>query len=372
MQSVAPTVSLVRCASYGSPLRPALDAVLGPLGGLSAFVHPGQTVLLKPNLLTDRTPEQAVTTHPEVVRHLIRAVRELGATPIVGDSPASAVKVATVLEKTGMRAVCDEERATLVSLEQAGSDIVESGPYRFTIARAVREADVVVNLPKVKTHVLTTLTAAVKNMYGVVPGYQKAHLHCKHPSPADFGGLITAIIRSVPPVLNIADGIVGMEGDGPSAGRPIALGFLAASSDAFALDRTLCAILGIPPRSVPYLRGLAHTPLPAVVGCLIDTIRPASFALPSTLRSRLTPAWLVKRLRPFLWFRPTIGPACVFCGQCVRACPAQALTQVVGRPPELLTQRCIGCCCCHEVCPVSAIRMTQSRLFNLIRRGAMP
>lgn len=370
MQSPARTVAIARCGSYGRALPPALDAVLAPLGGMAAFVRPGQTVLLKPNLLTDRRPDEAVTTHPEFVRHVIRSVRKAGAVPVVGDSPASAVKVAAVLERTGLRAVCAEEGVEFVSLEQAGSAAIETGPYRFTVARPVREADLVVNLPKVKTHVLTTLTAAVKNMYGIVPGYQKAHLHLRHPSPTDFGGLIRAILHTVPPALNIADGVVGMEGDGPSAGRPVPLGFLAASADAFALDRVLCDVLGIPFRSVPYLRDDAGQP--EVVGCTPADVRPASFTLPSTLRSRLTPAWLARLLKPFLWFRPAIGPACVACGQCVRACPAHALTAHDGAPPALDARRCIGCCCCHEVCPVSAITIVQSPLFSLIRRGAMP
>jgi ferredoxin len=172
-------------------------------------------------------------------------------------------------------------------------------------------------------------------------------------------------------VLNLADGVVGMEGDGPSGGRPVALGFIAAAVDAFALDRILCRILGIDPRAVPTLRDCTG-PDPATVGCALATLRPAHFALPSTLAARMAPAWIGRFLKPFIWFRPEIGAGCVACGQCVRACPATALVQDPGQPPRLNPKVCIGCCCCHEICPAHAVRMTQSPLLNLCHRGEMP
>lgn len=379
MMTPSNRVSLAPCPSYEpTVVRDAVTAVLAPLGGIESIVQPGQTVLLKPNLLTDRTPDQAVTTHPEVARTVIRLVKGRGATVRVGDSPASVVKLESVWDRTGFTALCREEDVELVNIEKEGSRTFDVDGCRFSLANAVLNADVVINLPKVKTHVLTVLTAAVKNLYGIVPGPQKTILHKHYPKPAEFGKLIAAIYRTCPPALSIADGVLGMEGDGPSAGRPIALGFLAASTSALALDLILCRLLGIDPKRVPYLPPLLarpDSPDPErieTVGPALKALAPHRFSRPSGLPARLLPRALVTLLDPLLWVRPLITDACVACGQCAKACPTQALTQPAGQHPDFDPLRCIGCCCCHEVCPAHAIDLTQSRLLRLMRGGSPP
>ena len=240
------TVHVVRCADYAESLAPALGRLLGesPLLLDKAAVR-GKRVLVKPNLLTDRAPDKAVTTHPSLLRLVIRHLKSAGATVSVGDSPASAANLQSVLERTGVGEVCRDEGVPFVSFEQAGALSLESDGFRFTIAKAVAEADLVVSIPKVKSHSLTKLTAAVKNLYGAVPGYCKTTLHRLHPRPDDFGRLLKAIWRVLPRTVSIADAVVGMEGQGPANGRPANLGFLAASADPFALDIALCEILRI-------------------------------------------------------------------------------------------------------------------------------
>jgi len=341
---------------------------------MDAFVKPGQRVLIKPNLLTDRTPAQAVTTHPEVARAVIRQVKQAGGVPLVADSPANSTQLAAVWEKCGYRTLCEEEDIELLNLEKSGSETFDVQGLPVRIAKAVLEADVVINLPKVKTHVLTTLTAAVKNLYGTVPGYLKTHLHRERPGTTPFGKLVADIHDIVRPALSIADGIVGMEGNGPSGGRPIDLGFLGASTDAYALDVSLCRVLGISPATVPYLRGYLQSASVAgieLAGARVGDITPASFAAPSSL-ARLIPAWLAGLLGPLVWIRASVTEACVACGQCVKACPVDALVQEKGAPPVVQAKRCIGCCCCHEICPEKAIDMTQSLLLRLLRRGEGP
>jgi uncharacterized protein (DUF362 family)/NAD-dependent dihydropyrimidine dehydrogenase PreA subunit len=338
---------------------------------MAHFVRPGQTVLVKPNLLTDRRPDDAVTTHPELVRALVRCIREAGASPVVADSPAGATRLETVWETTGLARVCAEENVPLENLEKGGATRFEIDGCTFHIAQRVLDADALINVPKVKTHVLTTLTAGVKNLYGAVPGYQKALLHKTHPRPDEFAALIRAIHKVVRPVLNVADGVVGMEGDGPSGGRPVSLGVLAASPDACALDLALCRLLRIDPRSVPYLRGSeGHEPV--LVGDPLPMLQPATFALPATTPLRFVPRWVIRRLEPFLWIRPDFRTTCTRCGRCSQACPASALQVQPGERPVLDPSRCIGCCCCHEVCPAQAITMTQSLLLNLMRGGQLP
>jgi uncharacterized protein (DUF362 family)/Pyruvate/2-oxoacid:ferredoxin oxidoreductase delta subunit len=370
-------ISIARCPSYEEDLPAVLDAVLAPLGGMSAFVSPGQTVLIKPNMLTDRLPEQAVTTHPELVRAVIRSVRDAGGIPSVGDSPASAVKIGRVMEQTGFVTLCQEESVPLIQFESAGSVTVKRDSFTFSIAKPVREADVVINMPKVKTHVLTTFTAAVKNTYGAVPGYQKALLHKRYSNPRDFGKLVWSIHQAVAPALHIADGIVGMEGAGPAGGTPVAMEFLAASSSGAAMDLGLCELLGIDPKAVPFLPPSINVASPISfelndVHFAGKSVSPRSLALPSTFAARMIPSWITRLLEPFVWIRPAIRDTCIQCGKCVKSCPVDALSIEKGSKPELSPSDCIGCCCCHEICPAKAIEMTQSPLLNRIRRGKMP
>ena len=363
-------VALAKCSTYGPGLRQALEELLAELGGIDEFIRPGQSVLIKPNLLSDKEPARAVTTHPEVVRALVRLVREHGATPSVGDSPASAVKLERVWERTGFAAMCAEENVPLLNFESAGSVHFDGSAYSFSIAKPVIEADAIISVPKVKTHVLTTFTCAVKNMYGVLPGYQKAQLHKKLPRPGDIAPLMLEICRTAPPTLSIADGIVGMQGDGPSSGEPVEMGFLAASSDPVALDLTLCELLGIKVRAVPYLRNCLESERESieVVGAPREEVRVSGFRPPGTLRARLIPRGMVKILGPFLWIRPEISDRCTSCGRCVECCPVDALAMgTAGEKPDLTPNRCLGCCCCHEVCPAGAISMVQSPVLRLIR-----
>ncbi len=363
-------VSFVRCADYGAALPEAMARLFALTGWPAPDAVRGRKVLLKPNLLTDRTPEQAVTTHPEVVRQVIRRLRSAGAAVSVGDSPASTANLSRVWQASGIEAVCREEGVPLLSLEQGGSRTFTIDGFTFAVATPVLEADLLVNLPKVKSHSLTLLTAAVKNAYGVVPGYAKTTLHRLHPKPAVFGQLLRTLWRALPPSWTLADGVVGMEGQGPANGRPVALGFLAAAADPFALDRALCALLRIDPRRVPYLvaeAGAAAGPGFTLAG---DPLTPPPFEVPSgTHLLSLAPAWLVRAASRAVWVRPAFSEtACVRCGLCVRACPVEALTLAPGaRAPALDHAACISCCCCHEVCPRDAIRMTQSRLLSLVK-----
>lgn len=343
------------------------------------FVKPGQRVLLKPNLLTDRRPEQAVTTHPELIRAVIRSVKATGGRPFVGDSPSNVAKIEKVWDTTGIRTVCNEEDTPLVTFEKAGSTPFTVDGIEFNIAKPVLEADVIINLPKAKTHVLTILTCAVKNLYGVVPGFQKSGLHKSHPDIRSFARLLAAINGKVRPQLHIVDAIQAMDGDGPSAGKPFNLGFVAASANAVAVDATLCRIIGVNPdiaAGLPESASLGLGPTAEsdieILGTPLKDIVPHGFRVPGTIRSRLIPATLVHMIGRFLWIRPRFTEQCIACGLCVKACPMQALS-LVGTPRPVLTPaKCIGCCCCHEVCPQKAVQMKQSPLWSFLRRGRMP
>lgn len=360
------TVAFVKCRHYGVGLAEAVARAFELSGWNAIGALSGKNVLVKPNLLTDRKPEQAVTTHPEVVRQVIRWLKQRGARVAVGDSPASTANLKNVWEISGIRAVCAEEQVTLISLEQAGVKSFDVDGFSFAVALPVLEADYIVNLPKVKTHALTLLTAAVKNIYGVLPGYSKTLLHRQYPKTWDFGQLVSTIWKVIPRSITLADGIVGMEGQGPASGTPVSLGFLAASKSPFALDRALCNLLKIDVRRVPYLvneQGKNYT-------CVGDTITVKSFEIPSGAHVlNMLPASVVKWLGGIVWVRPAFSEkACVRCGKCVKACPVHALTLTEKKhPPVLKAKACISCCCCHEVCPKDAIRMTQSLVLRTLK-----
>jgi uncharacterized protein (DUF362 family)/NAD-dependent dihydropyrimidine dehydrogenase PreA subunit len=367
-------VILAHCPDYDA-VAGVMPRLLAELGGMQGFVKPGQSVLLKPNLLTDARPEEAITTHPAVVRALIRLVRAEGGRPWVADSPANVADLQRVWDRTGIQAVCREEDVPLINLEAAGSERFDEHGITFTIAKPVLEADVIITLPKVKTHVLTGFTGAVKNLYGVVPGLQKTSLHKRYPRISDFSKMLVAVFRKVRPALAVADGVVGMEGNGPSAGRPVQLGVLGASSDPVALDAVMCRTLGLSVRTVLHLQDAHAAGLGEIDDARIDVegdgrlaLEPRPYQLPGTVPTHLIPEWAAGLVRPLIWHRPFFTGRCVSCGKCVKACPVEALKMERGQRPILTPALCIACCCCHEICPVHAIEMKASPLIWLINR----
>lgn len=374
-------VALSACPDYSpATVQAAVETLVADLGGMSAWVRPGQTVLLKPNLLCARTPEQAVTTHPEVVRALIRMVKAAGGCPMVADSGMSVIQIERVWEKTGFKAMCGEESVPLVNLEKSGSVQFNRAGVVYSVAKPVLDAAMVINVPKLKTHVLTALTNAVKNIYGTLPGFQKTMLHKQYPTPKQFCAFLAALYARVKPGLTISDAVVAMEGNGPSAGEHVPLGFLAGSTDGVALDAALCHILEIPLAKVPYLGLLQRSGVGAadwsrieLVGNVPLPLQRPPFRVPATasLLNQI-PIWLVRLLAPYVWIRPAFTARCVKCGLCVKACPVTALRMPEGSVPILSPAACIGCCCCHEICPQRAVDLTQSFLLNLRKRGKLP
>ena len=369
-------VHFAKCASYDK-VHQAVTRVMKDAGFPGEELK-GKRVIVKPNLLTDREPERAVTTHPEVLRPILKALKDVGAIPVIADSPASATKLEKVWEKTGMAALAKEEGVELLNTEKSGSVTIPFEGTEYSIAKLFMDADAIVNVPKLKTHVLTSLTAGVKNLYGVIPGYQKIQLHKRFPDTDSFSKLLASIHSNCTPVFNILDAVVGMQGDGPSSGERYEFGFVAAARSAVALDYAITQLIDIKPEAVPYLPLLAKPLSPAEFMATVhysgDITENDRFDIikPSTLMARLVPRWLVKLIEPFIWIRPAFKDNCIKCGKCIESCPVTALAFDDDRKVQLTPKLCIGCCCCHEICPVSAVEMTQSPVLNFVRKGRMP
>lgn len=302
-----PSVSLVRANTYEIDLLyPRLEALMEPLGGVGQFVQPGDRVLLKPNLLTGAKPTKACTTRPELVYCVAQLVQAAGGQPFLADSPAfgSARGVAKAngylpwTEKLGLPIV--ELHGQRYPTEQAdqGSEF-----DHLLLSKETMAADVVINLPKVKSHVQLTLTLGVKNLFGCVPGKMKAWWHMEAGQDADrFGEMIVETAKAIAPDLTILDGIIGHQGNGPSGGEPRQLGILGASTDVFALDRAAIEILNVDPLTVPtlaaqfkqgYCTELTEIEFPYCKPAdlqvsdwkLPDALMPIDFGLPRVLRS---------------------------------------------------------------------------------------
>src|SRR4030043_1745884 len=247
------SVSIVKCQSYDEnevlkTRRRSIDLI----GGIGSFVKKGDRVLLKPNLLYGKRPEKAVTTHPSIVKGLIQMVREEGGFPFLGDSPGlgSALRVS---EKSGIKRVADAMDCPIVEFNRPVLPPERKGRIfkNIEIDQAIFEADVIINLPKWKTHAQMLLTLGVKNLFGCVPGPRKALWHLKAGDDRKiFAQVLFDIYQVIHPSLTILDGIVGMEGNGPNSGRPIPIGLILASGDPLNLAQIVCDLVGISRKSL--------------------------------------------------------------------------------------------------------------------------
>jgi uncharacterized protein (DUF362 family)/ferredoxin len=379
------TVSISTCETYErGVVASALRAALSPLGGMAAFVSPGQRVLLKVNLLSRALPERAVTTHPEFLRAVIREVKTVGGVVTVGDSPGgnnSTGSVQRLWEDTGMVTVCTEEDVPLVLFDDDCVSCAADGATlynTFRLGRAVVETDVLITLPKFKTHGYMMFTGAVKNLFGCIPGLEKAQFHVKVPNREDFAEMLIDLMLACRPKLAIMDAIVGMEGQGPAGGTPRHIGAVLASADSVALDVIASSMAGLAPQEVYTNKAAARRGLgPAsaaeveVVGTDWTTLAPPDFSLPPRDATVSLPGWLARRLRGLATARPVLAEPseCTRCGRCAENCPVKAITVGVSGP-AFDDSSCIRCYCCQELCPPQAIGLTTPPLARLMTRKA--
>ena len=296
-------VSLIRADSYDlTQLKSSIEYLLQPLGGIAAFVKGGDRVLLKPNLLTASRPTKECITRKEIVYCLAQLVIEAGGKPFLGDSPAFG-SARGVAKANGYLPLCQELDLPIVEFH-GQSYTIENDRFNYLrLSKEAMNADVVINLPKVKSHTQLTMTMGVKNLFGCVPGKMKAWWHTEAGKDVNrFGEMIVETARAIASNLTIIDGIIAHEGNGPSGGEPRELGILGASADVFALDRALIEVVNVEPDLVPTLLAQQKlglfpqledlefpycTPqqLQVIDWKLPDAIMPIDFGLPRVLRS---------------------------------------------------------------------------------------
>ncbi len=363
-------VSLVRCESYDADrLSEAVERSIKLIGGPKA--SKGAKVLIKPNLLRPRHPRFHVTTHPEFVRAIIRTFKGKGCEIIVGDSPGfhdpyTTAKVCGILD------VCREEGAEFVGFRSKKTYLHEDALLmkRMELADIIDGVDYIVNAPKMKTHVMMGVTLAVKNTFGFMVGLNKSQMHLKLADREKFASMLVDINNFVKPDLNLMDGVVGMEGNGPGNGTPISSGLIAASHDSLAMDIVLCRIMGVKgiltnkkglqTRGERFLEDIDEVGDKA----LKLRFKPAEKQPVTFVSSN----YLAKVMREIMTAKPRINSRkCKACGECMRICPAKAIKMKSGAA-SIVRKDCIRCYCCHEICPHDAVEIRKNAFGKIMEK----
>jgi uncharacterized protein (DUF362 family)/Pyruvate/2-oxoacid:ferredoxin oxidoreductase delta subunit len=331
-------------------------------------------VLVKPNLLNDAPLERAVTTHPALIRAVTELVQEAGGRVWVGDSPGGKIEDnAHVYYASGVAEVAGQVGADLIFFDGVAWKTLSGADYY--IARQVFEADLVIDLPKLKTHILTLYTGAVKNLFGTIPGKRKRELHFRAPGATDFSKILVDVLELVQPGLTIMDGVFGLEGNGPGTGGiPHHYGSLAASADPVALDAVITQAMGYRAGRVVHLTQAAERGLgvadPGTIDVAGDRVALdfGRLRLPRTHWYMDVPSWISAPLRRTIKLRPQLDASlCIGCGRCAEVCPGRAITP--GKLPVFDLDRCVGCLCCVEICPKGALGLHQTWLARWLGVG---
>ncbi|MDF2570673.1 MAG: hypothetical protein K0R55_2277 [Sporomusa sp.] len=368
-------VAAVKVSNYNSQdLEQGLQEALALIGGLSAIIQAGDKVLIKPNMLEALSPNKAVTTHPEVVRAVIKQVKVAGGIVFVGDSPAlgNTMKAAA---KTGIAKVCQQEQVEIVPFEKSVVVHHPKGRFikKFELAQELQQVDKVISLAKMKTHSLMGITGGVKNLFGFIVGPYKAQFHLRMQKQRDFAAMLADLNQAIKPVLYVIDGIIGMEGNGPRNGTPIKTGVIITGTNGFAVDMVMSKIMGFNAEKLPVAAWALNEQLVSplseidILGSAKETVVP--YAAPRNLVAleAAIPSWIANLGQNQLTAKPIINYKCVGCGRCAKHCPPKTIILVNGRA-KIEPKKCIRCYCCQELCPYDAVDLEEGTLLKLVNR----
>ena len=354
---------LIRDACYSgmdAPVEAALEA--------SCLDFHGKTVLLKPNMAAQCPPDRAATTHPSLIASVIKALVRRGTRKImVGDNPGATAyginekcaRTTGILDAAGDHYVNFSRRPRTVRIDSPFLETVNLSSEFF-------ECDTFINLPKLKAHCHAFLSACVKNLYGICVGGEKSRLHALGTNPKTFAEILVDVFQTRIPDLNIVDGVVGMEGNGPTNGKPRQVGKIVAGTNAFAVDAVCADMVGFRQGKVLTLRvgeqrGLWSGDLS---GLRVEGTYPriGKFQPPVTFGAYTV---FNRIMSPYINCLPVVDVNhCKRCGTCASVCPVGSCTQAEGQFPKIESTKCIKCYCCQEFCPQDAVRLT-GRMFRL-------
>jgi uncharacterized protein (DUF362 family)/Pyruvate/2-oxoacid:ferredoxin oxidoreductase delta subunit len=377
-------IAIRPCKDYSeeSALK-ALEGVLEPLGGLN-WVKEGMRIAVKANLVGPFKPESAAVTHPSLLAALTKLLVARGAEVTVGDSPGgiySKTYLDRVYAVSGMKAVEVNGGKLNYNFNVAEADFPDAAVLRhFTYTAWLDEADAIINFCKLKVHGMMGLSAAVKNLYGTIPGTFKVEYHYKYSNHDDFGGMLVDLNEYFKPRLSIADAVVAMEGNGPTAGTPRQVGAVLASTSPYKLDLGCSGLIGLDKDSIPYLkaayeRGLMPSDYTKLVidgdfnGFIVNDFKNVAVRREITFfKGGKAGALISKAASAMMRSSPRLErDSCVGCGVCMSVCPAKAIS-MKDKKARINKKTCIRCFCCQEFCPKGAMKVHRPAVARYIGR----
>lgn len=375
-------VAVVRCKTYNvEAVKPALEEALNAVNGLD-FVMPGMKIIIKPNLVSFKKPDAAATTHPALLEALVEMLLARGADVTIGDSPGgphSLPLLNRVYAATGMDRVEKLGAKLNRNMNEKNVDFLEGKVLKnFTYTEYLDEADAIIDFCKLKSHGMLGMSAAVKNLFGTIPGLKKPEVHYKFQNDAEFADMLVDLNEYFKPRLAICDAVVGMEGNGPTAGTPRQIGAIIASKSTYYADVVGAELIGmnidgLPTLQAAYERGFAPASSKnlRVYGDIraltVDDFKAPPVRGLSFMRKGNVLHFISKAA---LEHKPTLKKRlCVGCGECARMCPAKAIG-MKNKKPHINREKCIRCFCCQEFCPRAAMvahRPLAAKVLNKLK-----
>lgn len=380
-------VALVKCNTYESAEK-AVELAIDLIGGVDGIIRKDEKLLLKPNFLAKCPPEKACTTHPEVFRGVAKYLIDKGYTNLsYGDSPGHG-DTRAIAKECGVGAVADEFHIPLADFTAGKTTEYSEGAVakEFVISNGVLECDGIINICKMKSHMLERITGAEKNIFGCVFGLNKGASHVKYPNATEFAKMLADLNLMLKPRLHIMDGVVAMEGNGPQSGTPKNVGVILASTDSIALDTVFASLVHLAPSLVPTIvigneRGVGTSDTEKIEVVTEDGIITVNEAVEKygvcdfDVYRGQEDKGEISYLKPFkklIKRKPKIKKdLCVACGICVNSCPVDGGAlhfRKKGKPPVYDYKKCIECYCCQEMCPKKAIYAYQNPIVKAISK----
>lgn len=375
-------VAVVRCKTYDvEAVKPALEEAVNAVNGLD-FVMPGMKIIIKPNLVSFKKPDAAATTHPALLEALVEMLLARGADVTIGDSPGgphSLPLLNRVYAATGMDRLEKLGAKLNRNMNEKTVDFPEGKVLKnFTYTEYLDEADAIIDFCKLKSHGMLGMSAAVKNLFGTIPGLKKPEVHYKFQNDAEFADMLVDLNEYFKPRLAICDAVVGMEGNGPTAGTPRQIGAIIASKSTYYADVVGAELIGmnidgLPTLQAAYERGFAPASSKnlRVYGDIraltVDDFKAPPVRGLSFMRKGNVLHFISKAA---LEHKPTLKKRlCAGCGECARMCPAKAI-EMKNKKPHINREKCIRCFCCQEFCPRAAMvahRPLAAKVLNKLK-----